>query len=86
MFYLIVTLKEKVYPPLEVSDYTGEMELCTRASDVTRPMINTIHSLKTSATGQKAPKFGPFFNFGNVTSTALPSAEVFSSLWRIVVE
>lgn len=53
MFLLIVTLKEKVYPPLEVSDYTGEMELCTGASDVTRPMINTIHSLKTSVTAQK---------------------------------
>lgn len=68
VFYLIVTLKEKVYPPLEVSDYTGEKEPCTRASDVTRPMINTIQSLKTSVTGQKASNFGPLFNFGNFTS------------------
>lgn len=68
MFYLIVALKENVYPPLEVSDYTGEMELCTRASDVTRPMINTIQSLQTSGAARKTSNFGPLFNFGSFTS------------------
>lgn len=28
VFYIIVPLKEKVYPPPQVSDYTGETESC----------------------------------------------------------
>lgn len=73
---------------MEVSDYTGEMEPCTRASDVTRPMINTIQSPKHLLLVKKHPTLAHYstLEISLPLSSALPYAVVVSSLWRIIVE